>query len=64
MFAWDKVARERVSACKLPILYVEDSNGCYSDLPLFLAFVRSSLSAKPWAQVISPRWKCQNKLIV
>src|SRR5215467_6946761 len=30
----------------------------------FLAFVRSSLSAKQWAQVISPRWKCQNKSIV
>jgi pimeloyl-ACP methyl ester carboxylesterase len=35
MFAWDKVARERVSACKLPVLYIEDSGGCYSDLPLF-----------------------------
>jgi len=35
MFAWDKVARERVSACKVPILYIEDSGGCYSDLPLF-----------------------------
>ena len=35
MFAWDKVARERVSACKLPILYVEDSGGCFSDLALF-----------------------------
>jgi len=35
MFAWDKVARERVSACKLPILYIEDGGGCYSDLPLF-----------------------------
>ena len=35
MFAWDKVARERVSACKLPILYIQDSGGCYSDLPLF-----------------------------
>lgn len=35
MFAWDKVARERVSACKLPILYIEDSGGGYSDLPLF-----------------------------
>src|SRR5215469_14198365 len=35
MFAWDKVARERVSACKLPILYIEDSGGCYSDLHLF-----------------------------
>src|SRR5215470_13497999 len=30
----------------------------------FLAFVRSSLSPKQWAQVISPRWKCQNKSIV
>src|SRR5215831_18904384 len=30
----------------------------------FLAFVPSSLSAKQWAQVISPRWKCQNKSIV
>src|SRR5262249_18612741 len=30
----------------------------------FLAFVRNSLSAKQWAQVISPRWKCQNKSIV
>ena len=35
MFAWDKVARERVSACKVPILYIEDSGGCFSDLPLF-----------------------------
>ncbi|MBV8572181.1 MAG: alpha/beta hydrolase [Acidobacteriaceae bacterium] len=35
MFAWDKIARERVSACKLPILYIEDSGGCFSDLPLF-----------------------------
>jgi pimeloyl-ACP methyl ester carboxylesterase len=35
MFAWDKVARERVSACKLPVLYIEDSGGAYSDLPLF-----------------------------
>ena len=35
LFAWDKVARERVSACKLPILYIEDSGGCYSDLPIF-----------------------------
>jgi hypothetical protein len=35
MFAWDKGARERVSACKLPILYIEDSGCCYSDLPLF-----------------------------
>jgi len=35
MFAWNEVARERVSACKLPILYIEDSGGCYSDLPLF-----------------------------
>jgi pimeloyl-ACP methyl ester carboxylesterase len=35
MFAWDKVARERVSACKLPILYIEDNGGRYSDLPLF-----------------------------
>ena len=35
MFAWDKVARERVSACKLPVLYIQDSGGCYSDLPLF-----------------------------
>jgi pimeloyl-ACP methyl ester carboxylesterase len=34
MFAWDEVARERVSACKLPILYIEDSGG-YSDLALF-----------------------------
>src|SRR6516225_1144836 len=30
----------------------------------FLAFVRNSLSAKQWAQVISPRWKCQNRSIV
>ena len=30
----------------------------------FLSFVRSSLSAKQWAQVISPRWKCQNKSII
>lgn len=35
MFAWDKVAPERVSACKLPILYIEDSGGCFSNLPLF-----------------------------
>jgi len=35
MFAWDKVAPERVSACKLPILYIEDSGGCYSDLARF-----------------------------
>ena len=35
MFAWDKIARERVSACKLPILYIEDSGGFFSDLPLF-----------------------------
>jgi len=35
MFAWDEVASERVSACKLPILYIEDSGGCYSDLPRF-----------------------------
>jgi pimeloyl-ACP methyl ester carboxylesterase len=35
MFAWEEVARERVSACKLPVLYIEDSGGCYSDLPLF-----------------------------
>jgi pimeloyl-ACP methyl ester carboxylesterase len=35
MFAWDKVARERVSACKLPILYIADSGTCFSDLPLF-----------------------------
>jgi pimeloyl-ACP methyl ester carboxylesterase len=35
MFAWDKVARERVSASKLPILYIGDSGGRYSDLPLF-----------------------------
>jgi len=35
MFAWDKVAGERVSACKLPVLYIEDSGGCYSDLPRF-----------------------------
>src|SRR6516225_2870025 len=35
MFAWDKVAPERLSACKLPILYIEDSGGRYSDLPRF-----------------------------
>src|SRR5215469_14034698 len=35
MLAWDKVARERVSACKLPILYIGDGGGSYSDLPLF-----------------------------
>jgi pimeloyl-ACP methyl ester carboxylesterase len=35
MFAWDKVAPERVSACKIPILYIEDSGGCYSDLRRF-----------------------------
>jgi hypothetical protein len=27
--------QESASACKLPILYIEDSGGCYSDLPLF-----------------------------
>jgi len=37
MFAWDDVARERVAACKLPILYIEDSGGTYSDLALFAA---------------------------
>jgi pimeloyl-ACP methyl ester carboxylesterase len=35
MFTWDKIARERVAKCKLPILYIEDSGGSYSDLPLF-----------------------------
>jgi pimeloyl-ACP methyl ester carboxylesterase len=35
MFAWDKVAPERVAACKLPVLYIEDSGGRYSDLPRF-----------------------------
>jgi pimeloyl-ACP methyl ester carboxylesterase len=35
MFAWDKVASERVKNCKLPILYIEDSGGSYSDLTLF-----------------------------
>jgi pimeloyl-ACP methyl ester carboxylesterase len=37
LFAWDEVARERVAACKLPILYIEDSGGGYSDLALFSA---------------------------
>ena len=35
MFAWNKIAPDRVKACKLPILYIEDSGGCYSDLTLF-----------------------------
>jgi len=35
MFAWDKVSAARVAACKLPVLYIEDSGGCYSDLPRF-----------------------------
>jgi len=35
MFAWDKVSAARVAACKLPVLYIEDSAGCYSDLPRF-----------------------------
>lgn len=35
MFAWDKIAPSRVQACKLPILYIEDSGGCYSNLELF-----------------------------
>jgi len=35
MFAWNKVARDRVSALKLPVLYIEDGGGCFSDLPLF-----------------------------
>jgi pimeloyl-ACP methyl ester carboxylesterase len=35
MFTWDKTAGERVSACKLPVLYIQDSGGCYSDLPRF-----------------------------
>jgi pimeloyl-ACP methyl ester carboxylesterase len=35
MFAWDKIAAERVSACKLPILYIQDGGGGYSDLPRF-----------------------------
>jgi pimeloyl-ACP methyl ester carboxylesterase len=35
MFAWDKIASDRVRACKLPVLYIEDSGGCYSNLSLF-----------------------------
>src|SRR5215831_8211280 len=31
---------------------------------VFPAFVRNSLSAKQWAQVISPRWKYQSRSIV
>ncbi|STX40756.1 alpha/beta hydrolase [Legionella donaldsonii] len=35
MFAWNKIAPNRVKTCKLPMLYIEDSGGCYSDLTLF-----------------------------
>ena len=35
MFEWDKIAFERVKNCKLPILYIEDSGGSYSNLTLF-----------------------------
>jgi len=35
MFAWNDKAVDRLKACKLPILYIEDDGGCYSDLVLF-----------------------------
>ena len=35
MFAWNEKAVDRLKACKLPILYIEDNGGCYSDLALF-----------------------------
>ena len=35
MFAWNDKAVDRLKACKLPILYIEDNGGRYSDLALF-----------------------------
>jgi hypothetical protein len=35
MFAWNEKAVDRLKTCKLPILYIEDSGGSYSDLVLF-----------------------------
>ena len=35
MFAWNDKAVDRLKACKLPILYIEDHGGRYSDLALF-----------------------------
>jgi pimeloyl-ACP methyl ester carboxylesterase len=35
MFAWNDKAADRLKACKLPILYIEDDGGHYSDLALF-----------------------------
>jgi pimeloyl-ACP methyl ester carboxylesterase len=35
MFAWNDKAVDRLKACKLPILYIEDDGGRYSDLALF-----------------------------
>jgi hypothetical protein len=46
MFAWDRVARERVAACKLPILYIEDSGGRYSDLPVFSSLCPQLVTGK------------------
>ena len=35
MFAWNDKAVDRLKACKLPILYIEDDGGRYSNLALF-----------------------------
>ena len=35
MFAWNEKAVERLKVCRLPILYIEDNGGSYSDLALF-----------------------------
>jgi pimeloyl-ACP methyl ester carboxylesterase len=32
MMSWDKKAPDRLSYCKCPMLYIEDSGGCYSDI--------------------------------
>ena len=34
-FSWNLLAPERLKACKLPILYIEDEGGTFSDLGLF-----------------------------
>ena len=35
MFAWNDKAVDRLKVCKLPIPYIEDDGGHYSDLALF-----------------------------
>ena len=35
MFDWNDKAVDRLKVCKLPILYIEDDGGCYSDLARF-----------------------------